>query len=430
MKAQTKIRLLLLAPLLLLLGPTSGGAAPASTSPDGSVPPDDAIPMRIAALHGRSFGYVSLLDKMAEEIQIRSQGRIRVELLVGGEGGSEAEALKKQIQNRIEGGLTSATTLAYSIPAFRLLTLPLLFTAPGHVEQFIHSPMDQLIREKAHSRNLSVMGYGSYGFYGLLSFVQGRASPPPQKSGGNGDAIDQMVEALNQNNSYAPPSFKGLSVRAPKDRWMEKVHKALHVKQVLVPIADVPDAMDSGWVEGVVSTPESLALTPFPKRAGHYFDIRQLHGWSVFTLNKNWFDALPADLQPLLSEVIATYSQQMRKNAYHREATIKETWSHTLGLPISEPGPVELESLFRPLVFKTAQRLERRLERPRDVRKLWERNRSPKSVNRPSSNYQGAQPIPPSNRPNESQSAAPDREMEEMLKMDELEQQRRRADQR
>ncbi|MBF0382765.1 MAG: hypothetical protein HQL69_17220 [Magnetococcales bacterium] len=339
----------------------------------------DTIPMRITGVHSRNFGYIQALETMATTIDEASLGRIKVELLIGGEGGSEVEALKKQIHNKVEAGLTSATTMAYSLPAFRLLTIPLLFTAPSHVDNFINSPLDLAIRDTANTKSLKVLGYGSYGFYGLLAF---EPNEDEEISGAtpNGDEIAKLVsKEMALDGQESPRSYIGLSVRAPVDQWMWKIHEALSIKQVIVPAADIPGAIETGWVEGVISTPETLAKTPYPKSASHYFDFRQQHGWSVFTVNEKWFEMLPDDLKIVVEKAVEVATTEMRKNAFYQSYITRSSWTDNDWLQIIQPEAAELEASFRPLVFKTARQLEYKLGMSRAISRLWENNRTAKS---------------------------------------------------
>jgi TRAP-type transport system periplasmic protein len=377
MRPQIKNFLFLATTLFFLSAPVMGESSE-KQPPVDTLGRADAIPMRITGVHSRNFGYIQALETMATTIDEASDGRIKVELLIGGEGGSEVEALKKQIHNKVEAGLTSATTMAYSLPAFRLLTIPLLFTAPSHVENFINSPLDMAIRETANKKHLKVLGYGSYGFYGLLAF-----EPVDEDDDGETTSVDEIAKLVSREQVFGDQeplrSYVGLSVRAPVDRWMWKIHKALSIKQVIVPVADLPQAIESGWVEGVISTPETLAKTPYPKTASHYFDIRQQHGWSVFTVNNRWFNKLPEDLQQIVESAVQAASSEMRKNAFYQSYTTRSAWSDDDWPQIVQPEAAELEASFRPLVFKTARKLERKLGMSRAVSRLWEKNRAPQS---------------------------------------------------
>ena len=348
--------------------------------------------MRITAIHGKRFSYIKALEQFAASVDQESEGRIKVELLLGGEAGSEAEALKKQIRRKLEGGLTSATTLAHSLPAFRLLTLPLLFTAPSHVENFINSPLDLNIRDTASKKNLKVLGYGSYGFYGLLAFdpdtenreINITDSTTPEEV--EASLLQNMIAEHNQ----PARSFTELSVRAPTDLWMSRIHKALSIKQVTVPAADLKDAIESGWVNGIISTPETLANTSYPATASHYFDIRQQHGWSVFTVNKIWFNRLPSDLKQIIQEAVTATSQVMQQTAFQHGFNTREAWASAGWPEIVVSEAAELEAAFRPLAFRSARKLERTLGMPHAIRDLWNKNRTPQSNSWPTStNHSG-----------------------------------------
>ncbi|MBF0358634.1 MAG: TRAP transporter substrate-binding protein DctP [Magnetococcales bacterium] len=388
---------LLLTALLFFLSPPETGAEGLEPQAVDGTELIEAIPMRISAVHGRGFGYIQALETMAATINGQSEGRIKVELLLDGEAGSEAEALKKQILRKIEGGLTSAITMAYSLPLYRTLTIPMLFTAPSHVQNFIDSPLDRALRKTASSKKMRVLGYGSYGFYGLLAFENKDSEtqndvaeekieekPVEMEQIDNEpfdiDAITQiMTGELNVNAALPPRSFIGLSVRTPVDRWMGTVHKALSVKQVTVPAADIQEALESGWIEGVVSTPETLANTSYPLTASHYFDIRQQHGWSVFTVNQVWFNKLPTDLQQIIEDAAAVATHEMLNAGFYKDFITRSAWAEAAIPEIIQPEAADLEAAFRPMAFKTARKLEKKLAMQQVIRRLWEENRTPQS---------------------------------------------------
>ncbi|MBF0448540.1 MAG: TRAP transporter substrate-binding protein DctP [Magnetococcales bacterium] len=371
--------LLSLSPILFLFAsPVKAEELPAAvqtedTQETASV--QSVIPMRLTAIHGGQFAYIQALERMATTIENQSQGRIKVTLLLGGEAGSEVEALKGQIHNRIEGGMTSAATLAFSLPAFRLLTLPLLFTEPNHVKQFVHSSLDSAIRETAQDKQLRVLGYGSYGFYGLLAFQKKEIDPPA-----NPLALSPEPNTPNDGlNAQALPSYVNLAVRAPRDQWIENIHRALPIKLVQVPVADLPEAIESGWVEGIVSTPETLSNTRYPFTASHYHDLRQQHGWSVFTVNADWFSGLPTDLQSIVERAADLATKQMLTAAFNQEYRVRNQWLAANWPRVVIPEPAELEAAFRPLSFRTIHKLERLLNTPKAIARLWDANQKPRS---------------------------------------------------
>ncbi|MBF0589719.1 MAG: TRAP transporter substrate-binding protein DctP [Magnetococcales bacterium] len=302
--------------------------------------------MRLAAVQGQDMTYVKALSEIAAGIGQRSGGRIRVEVSSGGRMGSEARALKRQINGRIHGGFTSGVVLAHTLPSFRLLTIPRLFTNNEEVLAFPGSRLERAMSATARRRNLKVLGYGSLGFYGVLSLRWG----------------ERRMEALPRD----------LYVRVPDESWMRKVHAAMGWRPVYAPMDDLRTATATGWVEGIVATPESLAGAFPPEGSDFFHQIRQMHGWTVFTVNNGWFRRLPPDLKSIVSDVVREVSARALRGALQREAQILGLWV-SRGWASATRSSAWLPSKAERKVALTAiRKVERKLRIKGDVKRLWE----------------------------------------------------------
>ncbi len=310
--------------------------------------------IRLSAAQGSHMAHVRILQSIARSIERDSDGLFKVDRLTNGQGGSEADLLKNQIRGRVEGGFTSAATLARSLPAFRLLTIPRLFNDERQVRRFIGSSLDDSLRATAANKGLKVLGYGSYGFYGILSFRQ---------------ATDTDPGAMFNLND--------LAVRAPTDDWLDRVYDILPLRTRRVPTGDLATALESGWVEGIAATAESLAPTPYPDRASVYFSARLLHGWTVFTVNRAWFVSLSPQLQGMIATTVEEAGKRSIEIAFATERKLLTRWSQRGQPRVVTLPPEDLAAHLRPLARKGARQAERAIGRPGDVHWLWENNQQP-----------------------------------------------------
>ncbi|MBF0368679.1 MAG: TRAP transporter substrate-binding protein DctP [Magnetococcales bacterium] len=366
---------------LLLLLPGSLWAE----NPSGNelVGEDGLISMTITAVQGPSVSYVGSMESMARKIEQASGGRIKVEISNRGRSGSEAETLKAQIKGRLEGGFTSATVLANSLPGYRLLTLPYLFNDYSQVSHFIESPIDQSLRQTAQDKQLIVLGYASYGFYGLLDFgSEERRNPTPTNSHGAGSGTSTSPSAnfdsFPENRLPGVEAFKKMAVRVPLDNWITSLHKAFGMRTLVIPVEEAGVAMESGWLEGVVGTPEVLARSVLSKRAKFFYHTRHLHGWSVFTVSRRWFDKLPDDLQKILSRVVSEETRQMIDKAAAKEKKILTEWSNNWP-QVLDTDRESFVAALTPLAKKAAWQVEKSLGDPWKIRKLWKHRAYPPS---------------------------------------------------
>ncbi|MBF0272022.1 MAG: TRAP transporter substrate-binding protein DctP [Magnetococcales bacterium] len=315
-------------------------------------PAEGFIPMRLAAIHKGDVTYVQALTRMVRTIEESTGKKIRPELLANGKKGSEETALQEQLQGNLEGGFYSVLTLTRQLPAFRALATPLLFTRQEHLRAFVGSPLDLALREHAKTKKLLVLGYASYGFYGVLNF-----RPAQQPSGEHS------------------PTLTDLATRVPNDPWMIELHQALGLRPSFPPAADLSEAIASGWIQGVVATPELLNRTAFANTsAAAFHHTRHLHGWMILTVNLNWFNGLAPELQEAITKAAATLPQSVDQ-ALAQEQKILGKWSSENHFTNLTPSSSEVATkAVKALAMKNAREMEPLLNLPGAITQLWNQN--------------------------------------------------------
>ncbi|MEO5329305.1 MAG: TRAP transporter substrate-binding protein DctP [Magnetococcus sp. THC-1_WYH] len=314
--------------------------------------------MRVTAVQGAGMVYVRLLDRLKQNIESGTQGQVQVELLTNGLGGGEFEALKDQIRGRVEGGWISVLTLAQSLKAFRALTLPLVFNDTDQVVQFVDSPLDKAIRATATAKNLNILGYGSFGYYGIMLFE-------PQSASAKKFQDDALLWMKNR------------AIRVPEEGWLESVQEKLPGKVVRVPGIDLKKAVDSGWVNGLLTTPELMANKEWMRKASHFLNLRHLHAWSVFSVNRSWLESLPVQQRKVVQHEIRVMCDLALKGGLAHHETLVEQWYTTQHPQVVQASWDRMARFLNPLVLQTAQELDSMLGiygGVGRVRGLWEAN--------------------------------------------------------
>ncbi|MBF0416747.1 MAG: TRAP transporter substrate-binding protein DctP [Magnetococcales bacterium] len=340
--------------MVFLIWLFSACIVPLHAEPAPTPPPDagEAIPMRLAAIHKGDVVYVQGLSRLAKSIEESSGKKIRPELLTNGKMGAEDVALQELLAGNLEGGFFSPLTLARQVSAFRALVTPRLFIRPEQVRGLMGSPLDTALREVAKGKNLFVLGYGSYGFYGVLNF---RAAA----------------------SGAAGPVLSALPARVPNDPWMIEVHQAMGLQPSSMPAADLTEAITSGWIQGIAATPEMLHRTAFANaNAKAFHQTRQLHGWMVLVVHREWFEKLPRELQEGIIGAASTVLPQAMEQAFSQEKKILDKWATEFHIPTLTPGDQDA-ALLKNLSQKSIQECETLLNQPGVVAQAHSFNQGP-----------------------------------------------------
>jgi TRAP-type C4-dicarboxylate transport system substrate-binding protein len=94
-----------------------------------------------------------------------------------------------------------------------------------------------------------------------------------------------------------------------------------------MPWPDVPQALQTGVISGLDHTPTICNITKKFTVAKNFTRVDYAQGLFVHLANKRWFDKLPADLQQILTEVVAEESAKAReatRNEQEREIAAAE----------------------------------------------------------------------------------------------------------
>ena len=81
----------------------------------------------------------------AEEISLRSEGRVRLKFFAGGVMGNDKSVLRKIRIGQLHGGAFIAGSLEEILPGINILSLPLIFRSYNEVD-YVRRQMDEVLK--------------------------------------------------------------------------------------------------------------------------------------------------------------------------------------------------------------------------------------------------------------------------------------------
>ncbi len=232
------------------------------------------------AIEGVSAGY-RIRDKVWE----RSGGRLYVDFRPLSQLGQEKAVLSKLKLGAIQGMLCSSVAAANVADTLGIVNLPFVIDSFDKLDTFRNDPeLFDEFRNCALGQKLMVVdvtGYGSYGW----------ATKEPVRT---------LEDARKVNFRIA---------QAPVNA---DTYKSWGLKFTVMPWGDVPQALQTGVIDGLDHTPIVCNLTRKFEVARYLTRIDYAQGLFVHLMNKSWFDRLPADLQEILLQVIVEESAASR----------------------------------------------------------------------------------------------------------------------
>lgn len=233
------------------------------------------------AIEGVAAGF-KIRDRVWEE----SGGRIYVDFRPLSQLGGEKDVINKLKFGAVQGMMSSSVAAANIAPALGIVNLPYIVESFDKLERFRDN--EQLwtpFRDAALSKGLQAIDFTGYGSYGWAT-----TTPVANR---------EQAQGVNFRIAEAPVNID--------------VYKAWNLKFAVLPWPDVPQALQTGVIDGLDHTPIVCNITKKFTVAKHYTQLDYAQGLYVHIINERWLNKLPADLKEIFLKVVKEESAMARK---------------------------------------------------------------------------------------------------------------------
>ncbi|MFP6640600.1 MAG: TRAP transporter substrate-binding protein DctP, partial [Myxococcota bacterium] len=235
-----------------------------------------ALTLKIATIVPDGSSWLVEMHQAAEQIEERTDGRVKLKFYPGGVMGGDKTVLRKVRAGQLQGGAFTSGALAEIFPDIELYSLPLLFRNYEEVDH-VRAQLDEKLEAGMEKRGFVVLAISDGGFAYVLSRI------PVRK-----------VEDL-----------EGLKFWAVEDDKMTEVTLDIAgVSPVPLPIADVYTALQTGLVDTVAAPPMGAIAFQWHTKVDYLTDVPLMYLTGVLAIDKRAFDRIsPADRKVVRDEV-------------------------------------------------------------------------------------------------------------------------------
>lgn len=233
------------------------------------------------AIEGVAVGF-KIRDRIWEE----SGGRLYVDFRPLSQLGGEKDVINKLKFGAVQGMMSSSVAAANIAPALGVVNLPYVVDSFDKLEKFRNT--EELwgpFRDAALSKNLQAIDFTGYGSYGW-------ATTKPVAS-------REQAVGVNFRIAQAPVNID--------------VYKAWGLKFAVLPWPDVPQALQTGVIDGLDHTPIVCNISKKFTVAKYYTQLDYAQGLYVHIVNQRWLKKLPEDLRDIFLKVVKEESANARK---------------------------------------------------------------------------------------------------------------------
>ncbi|ADU66703.1 Extracellular solute-binding protein, family 7 [Desulfurispirillum indicum S5] len=266
------------------------------------------------AIEGVAVGY-----RIRDRVWERTNGQLYVDFRPLAQLGGERDVLSKLRMGAVHGMLCSSVAAANLNDRLGLVNLPFVINSFDRLEAFRENEeLFSTFQEAPLQQGVLAIDVTTYGTYGW-------ASRTP---------VNTLEEARRVNFRIA---------EAPVNI---DIYRAWNLRFTVMPWPDVPQALQTGVIDGLDHTPTTLNISRKFDIAKHYTHVDYAQGLYVHLTNKRWLDRLPEDIREIFLEVVAEESAIARqKGRQQQEDQIAAAKAN--GVTFVRLGEEDLQTLER-----------------------------------------------------------------------------------
>lgn len=278
--------LLLVLVVISVVGCSSKDNESASTNTD-ETENEETIVLRmtntVTEEHASNIAWQETMEKVEKE----SDGRLKIELYPNGQlFSSDREAVEAVQMNNVEMTEIASSTLATFNAKYAVFDLPFLFLTREAAYDAQDGELGDLLNNELEDMNMIGLGYGENGFRHFLN---------------------------DKHPIETPDDLKGLKMRVLESKIYEDIFNTLGANSSPLAFGEVYTALQQG-VFDAMDSPISLIYSMKFNEVQKYLTLSgHTYAPTITLINKEVFEGLPEDLQDLLRESIAEFSQKQRE---------------------------------------------------------------------------------------------------------------------
>ena len=274
-----------------------------------------AAELKIASVAPDGSHWIKQMRAGADEIKMRTGGRVSLKFYPGGVMGNDSQVLRKVRVNQLQGGAFAAGGLAERYAGLNLYGIPLLFRSLEEVDA-ARARLDPKLMA-----GLEQAGFVSFGF------VEGGFA-----------------------NLFANEPIHGVSEMRRKKVWVPEgdqisflAMQELGLSPVTLPVTDVLTGLQTGLVEITFASPVVALVLQWHTKVKYVTRLPLSYSLGVFAIEKEAFGHLSNDDQKVVREVMTRTLSGLDHEAREENERANETLLKT-GIKPVEVGMADVDS--------------------------------------------------------------------------------------
>lgn len=248
-----------------------------AASADGPATAQDAaIRMRLGTVAPEGTPWEKQLRRLKQHIEAASNGRIRVQMFMGGSLGGEKALVRRTAQGSLQAFGGSTAAIGTLVRELDVVEAPYLFDTAEQADAALDGSAKPIVAAALGRRGFV---FGLWAENGFRSWF------------------------TKERPIRAPGDMQGLRMRSQESEVHLATYRAFGASPVAIDVTNVLTSLQTGVVDGFDNTPLFAFATSWYQAAQHLNLSEHSYQPGIVVYSKTWFDGLPADLQQVLTNI-------------------------------------------------------------------------------------------------------------------------------
>ena len=249
--------------------------------------PAHAVDIKIASVAPDGSRWMQQMRAGAEEVGMRTAGRVSIKFYPGGVMGNDAQVLRKIRIGQLQGGAFTAGGLGERYGALNLYGIPLLFRSLDEIDA-VRAVFDPELEAGLERAGFVTFGFIEGGFANLL------ANEPIHS-----------VEDMRRKKVWVPEG----------DPISFLAMETLGLSPAVLPVTDVLTGLQTGLIDIAFASPVAALVLQWHTKVKYITDLPISYSMGIFAIEKSAFSALTAADQQIVREVMSRYIGDLDREA-------------------------------------------------------------------------------------------------------------------
>ncbi|WP_302821259.1 TRAP transporter substrate-binding protein DctP [Fusobacterium ulcerans] len=237
---------------------------------------DKPITLKLALVDPESSNFAKGANKIAEEVETATNGKIKIEVYAGGSLGGERDTIELAMGNNLDIAIAANSVLTNFIPEMGILDQPYLWTNSDEAHAAVDGHVGDLVKREALKQGLHIIGFMESGYRNTFS--------------------TKPIKSMED--------FKGVTIRTMENKYHQAAFESFGAMPIAMSYNDVFTALQQKTIDAAENATANCLASGYYEVTKFITNSQHAYVYMILCMSDTAWKKIPEDLQqPFLDAV-------------------------------------------------------------------------------------------------------------------------------